>query len=57
MWGVIEPGKETPADNQWIIDGLCNGKLIWTTDGSYNRKKTVDLCGVRWMILCTNTDF
>ena len=27
------------------------------TDGSYDRKKAVDLCGVGWIIFCTNMDF
>ena len=57
MWEVMEPGKDTPADIQWIVDGLRNGTLIWTTDRSYDRKKAVDLCGVGWMIFCTNTGF
>ena len=57
MWEVMEPGKDTPADIRWIVDGLRNGTLIWTTDGSYDRKKAVDLCGVGWMIFCTNTGF
>ena len=57
MWEVIEPGKDTPADVPWIVDGLRNGSLIWTTDRSYDRKKAVDLCGVGWMIFCTNTGF
>jgi hypothetical protein len=43
MWEVIEPGRDTPADVSWIVDGLRNGSLIWTTDGSYDRKKAVDL--------------
>ena len=57
MWEVIKPGKDTPADVSWIVNGLRNGALIWTTDGSYDRKKAVDLCGVGWMIFCTNTGF
>ena len=57
MWEVMEPGTDTPAGIQWIVDGLRNGTLIWTTDGSYDRKKAVDLCGVGWMIFCTNTGF
>jgi hypothetical protein len=57
MCKVIKPGKNTPADVPWIVDGLRNGSLIWTTDGSYDQKKAVDLCGVGWMIFCTNTGF
>jgi hypothetical protein len=25
MWEVMEPGKDTPADIQWIVKGLRNG--------------------------------
>lgn len=57
MWEVIEPGKDTPDGVMWIVDGLRNGSLIWATDGSYNRKKAIDLCGVGWMIFCTNTGY
>ena len=57
MWEVIEPVKETPVDISWMVDGLKNGSLIWVTDGSYDRKKAKDLCGVGWMIFCTNTGF
>ena len=42
LWEVIEPGKDTPADIHWIVDGLSNGTLIWTTDGSYDWKNAID---------------
>jgi hypothetical protein len=57
MWEVIKTGKDIPEDVSCIVDGLCNGSLIWTTDGSSDWKKAVDLCGVGWMIFCTNTGF
>jgi hypothetical protein len=57
MWEKIEPGKDTLADLLWIVDSLRNGSLILATDGSYDRKKAIDLCGVGWMIFCTNTGF
>ena len=57
MWEKIEPGKDTPADLLWIVDSLRNGSLIWATDGSYDQKKAINLCGVGWMIFCTNTGF
>jgi hypothetical protein len=57
MWEVIQPSKDTPVDVLWIAEGLRDGSLIWTTDGSYNRKKAVDLCGVGWIIFCTNMGF
>jgi hypothetical protein len=55
MWEVIEPGKDTLIDVSWILKGLQDGSLIWTTDGSYDWKRAVNLCGVRWIIFCTNT--
>ncbi len=57
MWEVIKPVKGTLADISWIVDGLKNESLIWVTDRSYNRKKAKDLCGVGWMIFCTNSGF
>ena len=57
MWDEIDPGKDTPDGVQWIADGLRNGSLIWATDGSYDRKKAADLCGVGWIIFCTSTSF
>jgi hypothetical protein len=46
MWEVIEPGKDTPKYVSWIVQGLRDRSLIWTTDGSCDRKRAVDLCGV-----------
>ena len=57
MWEVIKPGKDTPDGVTWIIDGLRNGSLIWAMDGSYDRKRATDLCGIGWMIFCTNTGY
>ena len=57
MWDKIESGKDTPADVLWIADSLRKGTLVWATDGSYDRKKATDLCGVGWIIFCTNTCF
>ena len=41
-WEVMEPGKDTPADIQWIVEGLRNRTAIWATDGSYDQKKAAD---------------
>ena len=57
MWEVIEPGKDTPADVSWIVEGLQEGSLIWTTAGLYDQKRAVDLCGVGWIIFYTKTGF
>ena len=57
MWEVLEYGKDTPVDLQWLVDSLRNGTSVWATDGSYDRKRASDLCGVGWMVYCTNTGF
>ena len=57
MWEVLEYGKDTPVDLQWLVDSLRNGTSVWATDGSYDRKRAADLCGVGWMVYCTNTGF
>jgi hypothetical protein len=36
---------------------MANNSLVWVTDGSYDRKKAIDLCGVEWIIFCTKTGF
>jgi hypothetical protein len=34
---------------------MKNNTLVWTTDGSYNRKQANDLSGVGWIIFCKRT--
>ena len=53
MWVAIDWVNGLPPDISWVVDGLHTGSLLWVTDGSYNRKKANDLCGVGWIILCT----
>ena len=55
--GGNRSGKDTRLEVSWIVEGLRDGSLIWTTDGSYDQKRAVDLCGVGWIIFCTNTGF
>jgi hypothetical protein len=57
MWEGIETGQGLPYDMSWVAEGMKNHTLIWVTDGSYNRKKAIDLCGVGWIIFCTKTGF
>jgi hypothetical protein len=57
MWEGVEPGKDLPQDMLWVAEGLTNGSLIWVTDGSYDRKKAIDLCSVGWIIFCTKTGY
>jgi hypothetical protein len=36
---------------------MKSNTLLWVTDGSYDRKKAIDLSGVGWIIFCTKTGF
>jgi hypothetical protein len=56
MWEDIDSGAHSKDNISGIIaEEMMKGLLIWTTDGSYNRKKAVDLSGVGWIIFCKNT--
>jgi hypothetical protein len=55
MWDGINDSQETKRNLAWIADGMSSNSLIWTTDGSHDRKKAADLCGVGWVIFCTKT--
>jgi hypothetical protein len=55
MWDDIDSGAHSKDDILWIAEGMTKGLLIWTTDGSYNRKKAVDISGVGWIVFCKNT--
>jgi hypothetical protein len=55
MWEGIEADKDSQYNISWVAEGLTNHSLVWVTDGSYNRNKAIDLCGVGWIIFCTKT--
>jgi hypothetical protein len=55
MWQDITNPYKPKDDMQWVADGMTAGTLIWTTNGSYDRKQAVDLSGVGWIIICTAT--
>ncbi len=55
MWDGIDNSQETKRDLAWIADGMSSNSLIWTTDGSHDRKKVANLYGVGWVIFCTKT--
>jgi hypothetical protein len=52
MWQAISNGNKPKDDMHWVADGMMAGSLIWTTDGSYDRKKAADLSEVGWIIFC-----
>ena len=52
MWEGINATQRTKEHTTWIAEGMQKGTLIWTIDGTYNRKKAVDLSGVGWIIFC-----
>jgi hypothetical protein len=46
MWRDIDTGDKPKNNMQWVAAGMTAGTLIWTTDGSYDRKRATDLLGV-----------
>jgi hypothetical protein len=55
MWEDIDFTQETTQDLKWVAEGMKNNTLVWTTDGSYNRKRVADLSAVGWIIFCKRT--
>jgi hypothetical protein len=55
MWEDIDFTQTTTHDLQWIAKGMKDNTLVWTTDGSYDRKKAVDLSVVGWIIFCKDS--
>ena len=43
------------TDPEWIRQALEKGTLICATDGSYDRKKAVNLSGAGWVIRCSDS--
>jgi hypothetical protein len=56
MWKGIEAGKDLSYDMSWVAEGMGNNSLVWVTDGSYNKKKAINLCGVGWIIFVPKLD-
>jgi hypothetical protein len=55
MWKDIDFTQETTQDLKWVAKGMENNTLVWTTDGSYNRKQAANLSAVSWIIFCKRT--
>jgi hypothetical protein len=55
MWEDIDFAQETTQDLKWVAKGVKNNFLVWTTDGSYDRKRAADLSAVGWIIFCKRT--
>jgi hypothetical protein len=55
MWEGINADTHSKDNLTWIAEGMTNGTLIWTTGGSYDRKKAANLSGVGWKIFCSQT--
>ncbi len=55
MWDNIDTAQETAKDLEWIANQMKNNSLVWTTDGSYDRKRVANLSAVGWIIFCKNT--
>ncbi len=55
MWDDIDFMQETTQDLKWVAEGMQNNTLVWTMDGSYNRKRAANLSGMGWIIFCKRT--
>jgi hypothetical protein len=55
MWEDIDTSQEAAKDLEWIAKGLRKNSLVWTTDGSYDRKRAPDLSAVGWIVFCKAT--
>jgi hypothetical protein len=55
MWRDMDNSDTLKDDMQWVTDRMIVGTLIWTTNGSYDRKQAANLSGVGWIIFCKAT--
>ncbi len=55
MWCNINNSNTLKDDMQWVTNGMIACILIWTTDGSYDRKQAEDLSRVGCIIFCKVT--
>jgi hypothetical protein len=49
IWEDIDFTQETTQDLKWVAKGMKNNTLVWTMDGSYDRKRAADLSAVGWI--------
>ena len=52
----IEAGKDSSYNMSWVAEGMTNNLLVWAMDGSYDRKKVIDLCRVGWILFVPKQD-
>jgi len=50
MWESIDDSQQSKHNLLWLVEGMKFNTLTWVTDGSYDRKRAADLCGVGWVI-------
>jgi hypothetical protein len=55
MWESIDDSQQSKHNLSWLVEGMKLNTLTWVTDGSYDRKRAADLCGVGWVIFCSKT--
>ena len=55
MWESINNSQQSKHNLLWLMEGMKFNTLTWVMDGSYNRKRAADLCGVGWVIFCNKT--
>ena len=55
MWESIDDSQQSKHNLSWLVEGMQLNTLTWVTDGSYDRKRASELCGVGWVIFCSTT--
>jgi len=55
MWESIDSSQQSKHNLSWLVEGMKSNTLTWVTEGSYDRKRAADLCGVGWVIFCNKT--
>jgi hypothetical protein len=55
MWESTDDSQQSKHNLSWLVEGMKFNTLTWVADGSYDRKRAADLCGVGWVIFCSKT--
>jgi hypothetical protein len=54
MWEGIDNSQQSKNNLSWLVEGMESNSLTWVMDGLYDRKRAADICGVGWIIFCSN---
>jgi len=55
IWEGIDNNQQSKHNLSWLVEAMESNSLTWAMDGSYDRKRAADLCGVGWIIFCSKT--